>query len=438
MTAPPDLDVSKPTTADIATARDQSRFYDHAAREIDRHIDELRSNLQGAGAEAALADLYRTRSELDASAGHFALLASVMSDIRAADDRWLKDAPKHVELDAADKALADAKAKLAAVPDGQPTAELRTKMQAAQRTVDRLYDERRKADEAYESAVARAKARLNDGDNEVVRDGSAHKAPGAGGQTKKDGPGSSSPTPPASAASPGAPRSAPPASPSATPKGASDLNSDVLKALGSQQLQPQQTAAPQAAPHAAPQAPHPAAAAAPREDKRGDGKSDGLNLGDLGLDGLSTAPAALVPAAIDQPRSVPTAPVHAPAQSPAPAPTNSTGGSGTTAANLSTAANTTGRNTNPAGAYDPRTSTSGAANVSPQEPALASRASSSGGSMPQLPAVPMSGVGAAGGGASGSREPVKRRDGAIVPGQEALDDAINGGTILQRKPEDGF
>lgn len=442
MTAPPDLDVSQPTTADIATARDQSRFYDQAARELGKHIDELRSNVKGAGADTELAKLYSARSEFDASASHFALLASVMADCRAAGDRWLKDAPKHAELDAADKALADAKAKLAAVPDGEPTAELRAKMQAAQRTVDRLYDERQKADEAYESAVARAKAKLGDGDGNVNERNEGHSAPGAAGQTKKDGPGSSSPTPSPTAASPGAPRSAPAASPSATSKGASDLNSDALKALGGQQLQPQQMAAPQAASHAAPQAPHPAAPAAPQAGKRdrdGDDRRDGALRG---LEDLLPA-AALVPAAAEQPRSAAAhapAPAHAPANALAPASaTNSTGGTGTSAVNLSTASNTTGRNVPLAGAYDPSTSTSAsqAGTGTAATPEAVQRAAGQPQGMP--PGMPLGGMPTGGSGGGGSaREPVKRhREGSVTPGQEALDDAIPGGTILQRRTEDG-
>lgn len=387
-----------------------SRHLDTASTDTRRIVADLGGAIGGPGTH----DLFEAAAVGRKSINHGADIAVEAGTVIGDGGKSWKSfskAPSLADIAAAERELADAKAKLAAVPDGQPTAALRERMQAPQQRVDTLRHDRRQAIEDLTRALDRLAGKLGGTPGEKDDQGGFNHAPGM-----PAAPGNGSAPPPVSS-----PHTAPHTDPSAAPPPRAQSAIDALM------REQQRPGAPVQLPSQA--APRAAAPTAPAPAGRRDGdREPPLNIDEL----LAGAPAP------GQPRSVPTAPVHAPAQSPAPAPTNSTGGSGATAANLTTAANTTGRNTNPAGAFDPLTTTSAAraADAATAPEAAAQRGAGMPAGQPGMP--PLAGMptpGSGGGGAS--REPVKRRDGAIAPGQEALDDAIPGGTILRRKPEDG-
>lgn len=432
-------------------------------------------------------------ADVNAAANDVAALATMMATVeecirilKKAAAAWRKDAPKKTELDAAEKAVEDAKTAVAAAQKAEDEATsdaakaiasnavnaANTSLQKAIRDLAALKAKRKSADEAYERERKKAVAKLNALTKGKVSD----EAPATGMGSDTTFPGTGSGSTPAAAKPAGTPAGTtkPTGTPAATApstttstNGAgkdSDVSTAALAAAlagqGQQNQQPQQAAAtPQTTP-----------AATQPQQNQGDkekGKDDPSKT--LLSEATRNGEQALSLAGITNPTGTP---IANPSANPTAAPVANTNGttlrgpdakiagvglngapavntqapatSGSSQTGLHTTSDVTGRpqgtqNTafspNPAGA---ETKTSSATGNSAQQAAQQQAATRSSG-MPMMPMVPPLGGGApASGGARGG-------DGEAKPGVSSTSDplglmhershAVDGGTIAQNKPD---
>ncbi|WP_170092332.1 hypothetical protein [Mycobacteroides abscessus] len=429
-------------------------------------------------------------------AAAFATTAASLKIREDAARAWNRDAPKDSEIKAAEEAVSAAKTKLkdAAAASGDTSAASK-ELEAAQKHLGDLHRRRRDADKAYDAAEKRADAKLKELDGEYAphsggRGHSADGTPAPGTGTPRTGDaGKPAPSTGSGSRSSGAPgngktaagagslgktasgtpkpSSTPAATPSAT-KPAETSSGDDLSGLLTQ-LAAQQQQQPQAAQQQA----QPTAAAAPaattpqtqQPDKNKDtpqSKSNPLDsiLGSDGVFGLDDAtrvlgtPAVALGGGTSAPTtSAPSTPAAAvtptaPAAS-APSTTGLSAGtvtqpvtSGTSAANLHTSTDVTGRpaeQQRTAFSVGPETKTSGATTGTGTStaPAHATGTRPMGGGMPMM--GPMGAMGGPGGGGAGKdREQAQTtlasgsEESYYLHGRQAVDAAVPGGTIAQR------
>lgn len=161
MSIPDDLDVSEPTMAELAAARALSRDLDHLARDVEAASDRF-SDDDSRVVRDARERMASARGDLDRAALDVAVSAAALAEQRAAGDRWLRDAPKRVDLESATAEVAAARSALmAAANAGGPTAAADVRLRAARQHLRELEDRRAAADRDYETACQQAKSRLD-------------------------------------------------------------------------------------------------------------------------------------------------------------------------------------------------------------------------------------------------------------------------------------
>lgn len=464
MPAAPDLDVSRPTAEEVASAAALAAALDKLGRGVEASSTHFGSIATGEALESALGDLAGTRDSADDGATSAVAAAQSMRGMRAGGDAWLRDAPKQADLERAEQKVASIRAEMQlAALSGLPASLIQERLAAAQNELRELESRREAADAAYERACRRAAAKLGPqgkcqpGDRRGPRGGDAEEY----GDTdwRPDTEANNLDTPAPAPSAPGAPApvhgtgtpaaSAPPATrtasapPMTAPSTSSSpgLNADALKLLASQPQNPQQpqmpAAAPQPAPQLAAQSGAPTAAGPAQNAKT----SGALTADDFG-DTIAPAPVGLGLAGGGAPAATvsPSAPAPAAAAAAAAAPVPQT--TGTSANNLSTAADTSGRSEPARTAYNPTTTTSHATGsaAAPATP-LAGRGMGTGTAMPHMPMVPMGGMpGGGAGGAGGSRggdgSKVTAYDSGRDHGASSINESVRGGTIAQRRELD--
>lgn len=428
MSIPDDLDVSRPTVADVEAARGLSRGLDQLARAVESTAGRFSADA-GAVVEGAREDFASARTAFDRAAMDMARVAATLADLRSGGDAWLRDAPKRVDFEAAEAEDAAARADLRRLALADlPTGAAAARVRRAEAALRDLYDRREQADADYEAACRRARSKLPSGgkckpgdrssDPRILDSGSADV-----------------PTPPRTAPSP---MPGPP-SPPATRVAAAPTPPPLTATLPAMPTVPANLTPP------APVAPTPLSAAmpamptvapsgpaqAPRRDER-DRPAPAFDTPDLaGLLAAGEAPAAAAP----RPAASVAAPVAATA--PAPVATNP----GYSANSLSTDAPVNGRHGWPAAsAYSaPPTPTGLSASHAVQamhgQPGTGAGAGTGTAGAPMgQPVMPgMGGMPAGGGGgAARDREPVVRHSSL---GMESVLESVNGGTICQRRDE---
>ncbi len=405
---------------------------------------------------------------------------------------WKKDAPKKVELDAAEKAVEDAKTTLAAAQklEDEATSDAakalasnavnaaNTSLQKAIRDLAALKAKRKAADAAYERERKKAAEKMKG----LV--GVPIGTEGSGTDTQSGGTGSTG-TGTQSTGS-GTPAAKPAGTPSGTPKpttgtpaaqtpttgkpsdttGKDTSSKDLATLLAAAQQQNQQGQGQQ---QAQPTATQPQQAQQPQSDK--DKKDDpnakttgAIDVDDLIREGaLPASAAAATLTGVGAGNPVTPAPVANSTTTqfrPAGTPISGVGlggapavnaqnpvTSGQSATGLHTASDVSGRSTPSASAFSAtpagaETKTSGATggNTAQQAP-LTQRGAGSG--MPMMPMVPPMGgaAGGSGGGRSGDEAKpgvVRYRDGeARRHGEDTIAESVRGGTIAQNRPDSG-
>lgn len=421
-----------------------SRRHWDVAAQAEQRAESLRAGASSAGMEAiqqAFADGRRAASRAGDGCYTGAEAAKESSRAYAAFHRGTPT-PDEIASARADHADAVEAVRQAALAD-RPTAALCEIRDAARRHLDDLRYRRAQAIAELERALNRVLERLR---SRPDRKGREDVGDGSDGRTI---PGTPLPTPPRGEKmpmplAPGTPgpglRTAPPATPpqtaiSSTHGPSADALQQLLARAAKPQGQPPMTPiqqpamqmpAQQLAP--APQPAQPAAPAGARDRKRG--ALDSEDLDEL-LDADEDKP-GLAAAAV-------TAPRPAPAGSLAPAAPTPTGPAGTSADGLSTRADPSGRPTPPAGAFaaSPATSLSGShiAQATMAGPGTGTAPAAHPAGHPMGAPMGMPGGAGAGGGSGSSRPPVLKHQG-LDHGQSEIGEAVDGGTIAQRKDRD--
>ncbi len=461
-----------------------SKGLDSAAADLQKRASDLDGTAEGQTVERVHQDLISIKQALDTAAGRAASAAAAFQDMKNAWDTWKANAPKHAELVAAEKAVADAREALKAA-DNHHAALFRAALKRAQEALRDLIAKREAADAALSKALDEAKKKLGEGSGWGNRDEQSDKdgetpasAPGSGSPAPKTttapGPGSESPaaaSTPAPAAAPAPATGAAPApetAPSSTTNG-SGLSPTTAAALGAAlaQQQPQQS---QAQPQMPMMPQIPMAAQQPNTKPAGQGSPNGdgvIGTDDilralgpaaaaaalpLGAAGLGAA-ASFAPVTVAAPATSPSAPWSS--TSPAPnlsvAPAVNPVTTGTSIAGLVTDNNVTGRPDNVASrsAFAPNpgaTATAshlagaqvgGGAAAGGTTTGSAGAAGVPGAGMPMMPMMPIAGTGA--GAAQNQRDPVSAK---LTPEQQELmglptiAESVAGGTIAQRGVDD--
>ena len=431
---------------------------DNFGRGVEASSTHFGSVATGEALEGALGDMAGTRDTIDGGATSAVAAAQTMRGMRAGGDAWLRDAPKQADLERAEQKVASVRAEMQlAALSGLPASLIQERLAAAQNELRELESRRAAADEAYERACRRAAEKLGTrGKCQLPEGGTPRRVPQSSEDTDADIPRTTAnklDTPPAAAPStPGAPApgtpapsappatrpsSAPPATAPSTSSSSPGLNADALKLLASQAQNPQQPqmAAPpqQPAPQPAAQSGAPTAAGPAQNAKT----SGALTADDFGGT-IAPAPVGLGLASGGSPAATVSPSTPAPAAAAA-APVSQT--PGTSANNLSTAADTSGRSEPARTAYNPTTTTSHATGsaAAPATP-LAGRGMGVGAGMPHMPMVPMGGMPGGGAGGGGSRggdgSKVTAYDSGRDHGASSINEAVRGGTIAQRRELD--
>ncbi|MGB5113531.1 MAG: hypothetical protein WBO08_18695 [Mycobacterium sp.] len=413
MTEPADLDVSQPTTANVQAAQTLSRNFDRLARDLESVTGRFGGD-NGLVVRGAREEFTLVRNAFDAEAMAFAQLAVALTDLRAAGDRWLRNAPKAADLEAGQAAVDAARAVMQAAANAdQPTAALVEQLKTAEQRLRDLRARRKAADEAYESACERAGAKLPRGLGKCK--------PGESGERDYNGDGKGATQP-----SPG--RTPPPTRIAATPPAAAPApltpSAPAMPTVSANFAAPAPVAPSMQMPHM-PQVPAtsaaPAAPAARRDDR--DRTTPTIETPDLaGLLAAGTAPAATTPR--------PAAPAAAPVAAPALVAPNP----GFSANNLSTVADVLGRPTPTPGAFAAPTGLSAGHAVQQVHGGPGTETGTRTGAAPMGgPMMPGMG-GMPGGGSGGSTRDRDQLVRSYSPlGMESLTEAVPGGTIAQRR-----
>lgn len=406
--------------------------------QLSAHIDELSRLSDSETVSAAIDQLAQAREGL--SAGGYALAASssALAAQKAANDRWRK-APQDDELEAAQRAITQARQELAA-SDARSAAAAEGKLRAALEHSKDLKERRRQADQDFVDSSGKVQGRLREfnpeegknkkGKRKETTGDRGYSTPGKKPELKA----SESPVPsnhraPAAPGAPIATPSSPGASSGSTSSGspASDAALTALLQRTGQlpPAQPAQQQPPQQQPQTAP-----AAAAGPSSAPSPVSNPKSKVEGAINADDIPGIAAAPVPMSMGPVAG----PAPAAATSAAPAPATS----GNSAADLSTDSNVSGRPDGQRGAFNqPHTSASGATGTATGAGTGTSTGLNQKGMQAAgMPAtgMPMAGMPMAPG-AAGSR------GGTVKPVQAHQDSnvyeegVVRGGTIAQNRPD---
>jgi hypothetical protein len=391
--------------------RARAQALDDTAREIERAGNVgLPSVGKGVTVSRARSVLANTRQTADKVVDRLLLTAAVADKLQRAAADFRRDAPTLDEITAAEKAVADARERLKAAADTPGAAQAEKDLRAAQNHARDLRSRRKAAVETFERAVQKAVEKL--------------KGTEQGGGTSRNIPGA----PPADAPSKPPPTGKPAASPatrtvaggtSPSLSGASNpAAADALNALMATQKQPGQAVAflqpQQAAP--SPARPSPVASLPAAARRLGDDKDRALGSRDLGLDGAPAAAVAALPLTNQAPDVAPNA-------------TTPAATSGSSANDLRTTTDVSGRSDAPRVRLSAGTATNVTSTAAGTNPANVAGQQVMPGTAPFM-GTP---------GASGSRNGQKIVQHACSPeeaelqGMNTVNDAVRGGTILQRR-----
>lgn len=419
------------TSEDKPTDLGSSDFFTAARRLHDRAL-ELRRRCTAIGVQSRSKIITRSCEKLIATAQSDEQAANSLNTTgeavktrEEAAARWNRNAPRDSELEAAHKAIGAASEELKRA-EGPAAAAAEAKMKAAIQHSADLNERRKQADKDYADAEKRAGEKLTE-----VRGGSKGKdGAGSAGMDlpgKKTGnPAVAKPAPgltkgPSAAAKPAGGAPAPSTAPSSTSTGAAPVQekalSDLLRQTGQlPAAQPQQQQAPgqpQIAPAAGAAAPTAAASVRPEARKA----DEVLKSSDI--------PDVPVPLALPTSSLPSTATTTSSAQATPHV-------SGTSAADMKTESNVTGRPEGSRSAFSPSTSASGATGTAANTgTGLNPKGMQAAG---QPLAAPMGGLpmGSAGTGTGGGKD---RPHIHTANQREWGEGVVRGGTIAQNRPD---
>ncbi|SIJ48391.1 Uncharacterised protein [Mycobacteroides abscessus subsp. abscessus] len=413
----------KPTDLGSASTHAEALALSHRATEQRRRCTELSGENKGKTINKACERLIAQAQANEQKAGRLNLVSQALK-IREEDAaRWNRNAPRDSELEAAHKAIGAASEELKRA-EGLAVVAAEAKMKAAIQHSADLNERRKQADMDYERAEKRAEAKLSEVKGEKGKYGENHgkrtPGPGTAPQTKPAR-GSATPVKPSTAAP--APSTSASHVPNAGTSAQDKSLSDLLVRTG--HLRPQQEMQsvnqtpfqqqPQVAPAAASAAPAPSASARP-DGRKGD---DALKSSDF-----PDMPVPFTTSCSPTPSTTTVAGSAATPQSVT---------SGTSASDMKTESNVSGRPDGLRGAFSPSTTASGAkarlTNLQGFQAAQtqASTAQTSVGQPGMVPPI------AAGGSGMGAR----RQSPKIYATVECTYDegVVRGGTIAQNHPD---
>ncbi|SKY22237.1 Uncharacterised protein [Mycobacteroides abscessus subsp. bolletii] len=422
----------KPTDLGSASAHAEALALSHRATEQRRRCTELSGENKGKTINKACERLIAQAQANEQKADRLNLVSEALKTREEAARIWNRNAPRDSELADARKAMGAASEELKRA-EGVAVIAADAKMKAAIQHSADLNERRKQADEDYERAEKRARAKLA----EVKLKGDKKGDVLRGGSTSMDLPGDGKPGTPsahalakgvpghskgsATAAKPAGAAPAPSAAPSSASTGGAPIQekalSDLLRQTGQLPAgQPQQQAPgqPQVAPAAA--AASPAAASSARTDgRRADEPLKSSDFPDMPVPfGMPSSPGlTAVTTASGPPTAHPSAP------------------SGSSAAGLQTDSNVSGRPDALRGAFSPSTSASGAAGATSAGTGLNPKGMQAAG---QPMAAPMGGLPMTGGGA-GSGVGKDRSQIHTANQREWGEGVVRGGTIAQNRPD---
>lgn len=408
----------KPTDLGSASTHAEALALSHRATEQRRRCTELSGENKGKTINKACERLIAQAQANEQKAGRLNLVSQALKIREEAAARWNRNAPRDSELEAAHKAIGAASEELKRA-EGLAVVAAEAKMKAAIRHSADLNERRKQADMDYERAEKRAEAKLSEVKGEKGKYGENHgkrtPGPGTAPQTKP-APGSATPVKPSTAAP--APSTSASHVPNAGTSAQDKSLSDLLVRTG--HLRPQQEMQsvnqtpfqqqPQVAPAAASAAPAPYTSTRPDNRTSTDDAIKSSDVPDIPVGmGVTSSPGTTSSGA------TPSTAQHTPATS------------GTSAKDLHTDANVTGR------AEGPRTFASGATSK------LTNTTGFQGSAQPQTAAAhtgmgqPVAAPMGAGASAGTSKSSAK-----IQSAQSKLDyeeGVVPGGTIAQNRPD---
>ncbi|SII75574.1 hypothetical protein [Mycobacteroides abscessus] len=408
----------KPTDLGSASTHAEALALSHRATEQRRRCTELSGENKGKTINKACERLIAQAQANEQKAGRLNLVSQALKIREEAAARWNRNAPRDSELEAAHKAIGAASEELKRA-EGLAMVAAEAKMKAAIRHSADLNERRKQADMDYERAEKRAEAKLSEVKGEKGKYGENHgkrtPGPGTAPQTKP-APGSATPVKPSTAAP--APSTSASHVPNAGTSAQDKSLSDLLVRTG--HLRPQQEMQsvnqtpfqqqPQVAPAAASAAPAPYTSTRPDNRTSTDDAIKSSDVPDIPVGmGVTSSPGTTSSGA------TPSTAQHTPATS------------GTSAKDLHTDANVTGR------AEGPRTFASGATskltNTTGFQGSAQPQTAAAHAGMGQPVAAPM-GAGASAGTSKSSAK--------IQSAQSKLDyeeGVVPGGTIAQNRPD---
>lgn len=484
------------TDPDLSTIRSRAAGKGSAARvndtagQVSGTTGKVTGATDGGGPEKFTGDASEVGKTLSALATDAAISTEIWGDLNKAADAWTANAPKAEEMNAADKAVSDAQAactaaneKADAAPDDKDLQKAADDagdalIKAKEHLID-LQRKRKAANKALLEAIGRAitKAKRITGGQTPFSRGTGKEVPGTGtGSGTGAGTGAPAGTP---AATPGGtpaaapkPTGTPAATPASTPtstssskgSGLDSSEAAAIAALAGQQNQ-QQPQAQQAA-QSMPTMPTVGQPTGQQQDGKDKGKTGEHSLatdGIFGTDDVARVTGQTPSAVLSSFGNTPStpAPTPAPAAQPTtalrpefkPAPLTATAQNPVTSGNSATGLVTSQGNTEVSGRAEPTrtafsptpggpaTSTSGAHGTETGQQNQGAQQRQTGAGMPGVMPPPVGGVGApTSGGRQGDGEanriigrgPNGER---LLGDQEAVGEAVPGGTIAQNKPD---
>ncbi|SHQ55804.1 hypothetical protein [Mycobacteroides abscessus] len=410
----------KPTDLGSASTHVEALGLLRRATEQRRRCTELSGGNEGKTINKACERLIAQAQANEQKAGRLNLVSQALKIREEAAARWNRNAPRDSELEAAHKAIGTASEELKRA-EGLAVVAAEAKMKAAILHSADLNERRKQADKDYADAEKRAGEKLTEVKGEKGKDGENHgkRTPGPSSTPQtKPAPGSATPAKPSAAAP--VPRMSASSAPNAGASVQDKSLSDLLVRTG--QLRPQQEMQsanqtpfqqqPQVAPAAASAAPAPSASTRPDSRNSAADAIKSSDVPDIPIAvGVNPSPAT------NSSASGTSTAQHTPATS------------GTSAKELHTDANVTGRPEGPrtfaSGATSKLTNTTGFQGSAQPQTAAAHTG------MGQPVAAPM-GAGASAGTSKSSAK--------IQSAQSKLDyeeGVVPGGTIAQNRPDDG-
>ncbi|WP_280827676.1 hypothetical protein [Mycobacterium sp. OTB74] len=449
-------------TTDIASladaARDAASHYTGLSRRMDAIAKDLNTNTvtlmtlaKGATMTDAHGKLTAIRQEVEKGALGFAEGGAAYSSLESASRDWIRDAPTDAELAAADKAVTDAQAALKrAAQTGSGSAE-EAALKAAQKHSRNLHRERTAADKAFDKACKNIRERLAKHGEFIHKQHREHTVSGHSRVKAPDVPPAKPVPAPSSSIPPATLRGtkAPATSTSSSTDGSAPAGSvdDLLNKLRQQPAAPSgpsqpPTVAPTGSPRLGGGGSQLGSQPAKNEKAR-DGALTTSDLASLGVPAVAAAP--VVAAALRTPGpSLPMVPATSTSPGTIAAPESTPPVTGTSRPDLNTNADVTGRSDPPRGAFTaPATNLAGSNNPAggggtTGAPGTGTATQPGIGQTPIMPGgMPMSGPGSGGGSSRKSNPVVKYSpEQAELNGQTTTSEAVQGGTIAQRRFDD--